>query len=95
MAIPFRNTPGWAVGAEMIVEIGGGPFAGTVTVYVTGDGGTQTIGSVGSGLCANEGNGYYTYRPAQAETDYTLVAFTFIGAGAIPVTTQIPTIGAH
>jgi hypothetical protein len=63
--------------------------SGTVTVYVTGDAGTQAAGSVGSGACTHEGNGFYTYAPAQAETNYSHVAFTFTHASAIPVTVQV------
>ena len=94
MAIPFKNTENWVVGAEMVTTVGGLPFAGVVTVYVTGDGGTQSVGSVGSGLCDAEGNGYYTYRPAKAETNYTIVAFTFTGPSAAPYTLQVPTIAS-
>lgn len=64
----------------------GSNFTGSVTVYVTGDGGTQAVGSVGSGACTHEGNGYHTYTPAQAETNYDHVAFTFTGTGAISAT---------
>ena len=67
----------------------GSAFTGSVTVSVTGDAGTQATGSVGSGACTHEGNGYHTYAPAQAETNYDLVAFTFTGTGAIPATVQV------
>jgi hypothetical protein len=60
-----------------------------VTIYVTKDAGTQAIGTVGSGVCTHEGNGYHTYSPSQAETDGDLIAFTFIGTGAVPVTVQV------
>ena len=60
-------------------------------MYITADGGAQAIGSVGSGICTAEGNGYYTYAPSQAETNADLIAFTFIGTGSIPVTVQVPT----
>lgn len=83
-----KNVAGQKIGAQMIDATTGAAFASTVTVYVTGDAGTQAIGSVGSGICTNEGNGYYTYAPAQAETNYDLIAFTFTGTGAIPATIQ-------
>jgi hypothetical protein len=89
-----RNTAGQSVGAQMINAITGGAFVGTVTVYVTGDAGTQAIGSVGSGLATSEGNGFYTYLPSQAETNYAVVAFTFVGTGAVPATIQIATLTA-
>lgn len=83
-----KNTAGQVVGAEIVDSTTGGAFAGTVTVYVTGDAGTQAIGSVGSGICTSEGNGYYSYRPSQAETNYNLVAFTFTGTDAVTKTVQ-------
>lgn len=84
-----RNVSGQFVGAQMVSASDGSAFTGSVTVYVTGDAGTQAVGSVGSGACTHEGNGFHSYAPAQAETNYTHVAFTFIGSGAIPATVQI------
>lgn len=86
-----KNTASQVIGCQMNSATDGSAFAGTVTVYVTGDAGTQAIGSVGTGVCTHEGNGYHTYAPATAETNYDLVAFTFIGTGAIPSTIQIYT----
>lgn len=83
-----KNVAGQAIGAQMVSASDGSAFTGAVTVYVTGDAGTQAVGSVGSGACTHEGNGYHTYAPAQAETNYDLIAFTFIGTGAIPATVQ-------
>src|SRR5262245_42249521 len=79
----------------MVNATTGAAYVGTVTVYITIDAGTQAIGSVGSGICTAEGNGYFTYRPAQAETNGNLIAFTFIGSGAIPVTVQVATVSAQ
>lgn len=84
-----RNVAGQVVGAQLIAAADGTAFTGAVTVAVTVDGGTQATGSVGAGACAHEGNGYHTYTPAQAETDGELVAFTFTGTGAVPVTVQV------
>lgn len=84
-----RNVAGQFIGAQMITAADGTAFTGSVTVSVTGDAGTQATGSVGSGACTHEGNGFHTYAPAQAETNYTHVAFTFTGTGAIPATVQI------
>ncbi len=84
-----RNTAGQKIGAQVITAADGTAFSGSVTVYVTKDAGAQAIGSVGSGAATNEGNGYYTYAPSQAETDGDLLAYTFIGTGAIPVTVQV------
>lgn len=84
-----KNVSGQKIGAQMVSASDGSAFTGSVTVYVTGDAGTQAAGSVGSGACTHEGNGYHTYAPAQAETNYDLVAFTFIGTGAVPATVQV------
>lgn len=88
----IKNVSGQSIGAQMINASTGAAFASTVTVFITGDAGTQAIGSVGSGVCTSEGNGYYTYQPAQSETNYDLIAFTFTGSGAIPATIQVATI---
>lgn len=88
----IRGQSGQSVSAQMLTAATGAAFAGTVTVYVTIDAGTQAIGSVGSGLCTAEGNGLYSYLPSLAETDGAKVDFTFIGTGAVPVTIQYPTI---
>jgi hypothetical protein len=87
----IRNTAGQAIDVEMITTAGAA-FTGTVTVYITGDSGTQTIGSVGGGVCTHKGNGLHQYLPSQAETAYDLIAFTFTGAGAVPQTISVPTI---
>ncbi len=89
-----KNTASQFIGAQLCSATDGSAFTGSVTVYVTGDAGTQAVGSVSSGACTHEGNGYHTYAPAQAETNYDLVAFTFVGTGAIPVTIQVLTKAA-
>lgn len=86
-----KNTAGQKIGAQMVSASDGSAFTGSVTVYVCGDAGTQAAGSVGSGACTHEGNGYHTYAPAQAETNYDLIAFTFTGTGAVPATVQVET----
>lgn len=83
-----KNVASQVIGAQMVSATDGSAFTGSVTVYVTGDGGTQAAGSVGSGACTHEGNGFHTYAPAQAETNYDHVAFTFTGTGAVPATIQ-------
>ena len=84
-----KNVSSQVIGAQMVSATDGSAFTGSVTAYVTGDGGTQGAGSVGSGACTHEGNGYHTYAPAQAETNYDQIAFTFTGTGAVPVTVQV------
>lgn len=84
-----KNVASQKIGCQMVSATDGSAFTGSVTVYVTLDAGTQAIGSVGSGVCTHEGNGYHTYAPSQAETNGDLVAFTFIGTGAVPATVQV------
>lgn len=86
-----KNVASQSVGCQMITAADGSAFTGSVTVSVTGDNGAQATGSVGSGACTHEGNGYHSYAPAQAETNYDHVAFTFTGTGAVPATIQIYT----
>ncbi len=85
----LKNAASQSVGIQMLTAADGTAFTGTVTVYVTVDRGTQTLGSVGSGVCTHEGNGYHTYAPAQAETNGDYVGFTFIGTGASPATLHV------
>jgi hypothetical protein len=87
----IKNTAGQKIGAQMVSATDGSAFTGAVTVYVTIDAGTQAAGSVGSGACTHEGNGFHTYAPAQAETNGDHVAFTFTGTGAVPQTVQVYT----
>ncbi len=84
-----KNTASQIIGAQMVSAADGSAFTSAVTVYVTGNGGTQAAGSVGAGACTHEGNGFHSYAPAQAETNYDHIAFTFIGAGAVPATIQV------
>jgi hypothetical protein len=84
-----KNVAGQKIGAQLVSATDGEAFTSAVTIYVTKDAGTQAIGTVGSGVCTHEGNGYHTYSPSQAETDGDLIAFTFIGTGAVPVTVQV------
>jgi hypothetical protein len=86
-----KNTSGQIIGAQIIDASDGSNFSGSVTVYVTIDGGTQAIGTVGSGVCTNEGNGFYSYAPSQAETNGNHIAFTFVGTGAVGATVQVYT----
>lgn len=88
----IKDTAGQVIGAQLVSATDGSAFTGAVTMYVTGDGGTQAIGSVLAGLCTHEGNGYHTYTPARAETNYDFIGFTFIGSGAVPVTVDVYTV---
>lgn len=83
-----KNVASQIVGAQMSSITDGSDFMGTVTCYVAGDGGPQALGSVGSGVCTHKGNGFHSYTPSQAETNYDHVAFTFKGSGATTATLQ-------
>ena len=83
-----KNTAGQTIGAQMLSDTDGSVFTDAVTVYVIGDAGSQ---SLGSGVCTYEGNGYHSYAPSQAETNYDHIAFTFVGTGAITSTIQVYT----
>jgi hypothetical protein len=85
-----RNVASQVIGAQLINKTDGSAVtSGTTTVYVTGDGGTQAAGSVGSGACTHEGHGYWTYNPAQAETNYDQIAFTFENSLSVNATVQV------
>jgi len=60
--------------------------SGTPTVYYTIDGGTQ---GTGGGSSTHEGNGQWSYVPAQAETNGAHVAFTMALSGAISQTVNV------
>lgn len=87
-----KNVASQVVGCQLVSKTDGSPVTtGTTTVYVTGDAGTQATGSVGSGACTHKGHGFWTYAPAQAETNYDHAAFTFENSSAVNVTIQIYT----
>jgi len=87
-----KNVAGQTIGAQLISKTDGSPVTtGTTTIYVTGDAGTQAVGSVGAGVCTHEGNGYWSYAPAQAETNYDLIAFTFVNTAACNASIQAET----
>ncbi len=85
-----KNVAGQSVSCQLNSKTDGSAVtSGTTTVYVTGDAGTQAAGSVGSGACTHEGNGLWSYAPAQAETNYANVCFTFVNTSAMNQTVQI------
>lgn len=63
--------------------------SGTTTVYITGDNGTQAAG----GTAVHKGNGFWTYAPSQAETNYTVVMFTYVNASAMSESVTVYTVG--
>ena len=86
-----KNIAGQKIGAQMTNATDGTNFTSAVTVFITGDAGIQNVGTVGAGACTHEGKGYHTYAPAQAETNFDLIAFTFEATGAITASIQVYT----
>ncbi len=87
---------GGGVGAQLIDATTGGAFVGTVLVYVTGANGTdpfgtQALGTVNSGVCVAEGNGFYSSTLTASESNYDVVACTFVATGAVTATVQYVT----
>src|SRR4030067_1464236 len=61
-----KNVASQFVGCQLISKSDGSAVTtGTTTIYITGDGGTQTVGSVGACAWTHEGNGEWEYGPAQ------------------------------
>lgn len=83
-----KDVAGQVVGIKMIA-LDGSAFTGAVTVYITGNNGTRTVGSVGGGACTHKGGGDYTYSPAQSETNYDHALYSFEGTGAVPAALNI------
>jgi hypothetical protein len=81
-----KNVASQTIGAQLVDATSGAAFTGSASVFVQGDTGSQASG--GGSAPTHRGNGYHTYGPTQAETNFDRVAFTFTGAGAIPVTVQ-------
>ena len=84
-----KNVASQVIGVQMVSATDGSAFTGSATVVITGDGGTQSA-SGGTGP-THEGNGYHTYVPTQAETNFDHIGFTFTGSGAVPSTIQVYT----
>jgi len=76
-----RNVAGQVVAFQAVSTTDGSAVTtGTPVVYVTIDGGTQ---GTGAGTSTHEGNGCWSYAPAQAETNGNHVVFTFTLTGAV------------
>jgi hypothetical protein len=87
---PFmRRSAGQVCGAQVNRVDTGDAFGGLVTVFVTGDAGSEVLGT---GTVTLKGHGYYTYEPTAAETDFGIIAYSFIGVGAIGAAIQVETV---
>lgn len=79
-----KNVASQVVSAHLVSKTDGSDVtSGTTTVYYNGNGGTQ---AAGGSTATHEGNGEWSYVPAQAETNYNQVAFTFVNTSAVSVT---------
>jgi len=77
----IKNLAGQSIQAGLIDKSSGDAVtSGTVTVYLTKDGGIQTAGV---GTVEHEGRGQWSYFPTQAETNASVVAFLFTHTSAI------------
>ena len=85
----LKNAGSQTIGAHLVSATDGSPFTGSASVFVTGDGGTQGAGAGSAPV--SEGNGYHSYTPTAAETNFDHVAFTFTGSGAVSATVQVYT----
>jgi hypothetical protein len=84
----FRNVAGQIITAQLVSKTDGSDVTtGTTTVYGTKDGGTQAS----LGTATHEGNGCWSFAPAQGDTDAGHVAFTFVNTNAVSVTVQVYT----
>lgn len=85
-----KNLSGQTISAQLVSKTDGSAVtSGTTTVYITGDNGTQTQGSVSSGAATHKGNGEWTYAPSQAETNFDHITFTFVNSSAINTGVQV------
>lgn len=82
----LKNISGQSITALLLDTNGDAVTAGTTTVYVTGDAGTQTAGT---GTVTHEGNGQWSYLPTQDETNYDSIAFLFVNPDSLSVNLQV------
>lgn len=85
----IKNEAGQSISAFLPNKnTGAAVTSGTVTVYVTLDGGIQ---AEGSGTVVHEGNGVWNYFPTQSETNGDSISFLFTHADAVSVNLQVYT----
>jgi hypothetical protein len=84
----FRNVASQVIAAQLVSKTDGSDVTtGTTTVYGLKDGGTQAS----LGTATHEGNGCWSFVPAQGDTDAAHIAFTFVNSLAVSVTLQVYT----
>lgn len=80
-----KNVASQSIGAQVITASDGSEFTGVVSVSVTVDSGTQTVGA---GTVTHKGKGYHSYSITQSETNGDHIGITFSATGAITTTVQ-------
>lgn len=89
----IKNTASQVINFVVIdASTGAAVTSGTVNVFVTIDGGTQTTGTGATPV--HEGNGQWSYVPSQAETNGDSIGFLFTHTSGIPASLQIYTVTA-
>lgn len=87
-----KNQAGQIIYFQMLIASSQLAFAGTPTGTFAGDGGsdaacTGTFAAIGS-------TGKFSYVPTQAETNFDVVGFSFVGTLATPITRSFDTINS-
>lgn len=88
-----KNVSSQFIGAQMTYSASGTPIvaSGAVLTYVRADALPMQLGAVNSGICIPNSYGLHHYIPAQSETNYDWLAFTFVASGGLNVTNQLYT----
>lgn len=84
-----KNVAGQSIGAQLFSAIDGSAITSAASVFVQGDTGSQSAGA--GSAPTHRGNGFHTYEPTQAETNFDCVAFTFTATDAVPATVRVYT----
>lgn len=84
-----KNVASQNISGMMVSATTGAPLTSAVSVFVTGDGGTQ---NAGGGTTTHKGNGQWNYAPTQAETNFNHIAFTFTHASGVNQVVNVYTV---
>lgn len=89
-----KNVSSQFIGAQMTYLASGTPVvaSGAVLTYLRADGLPMQLGAVNSGICIPNSYGLHHYIPAQSETNYDWLSFTFVASGAPNFTAQMYTM---
>jgi hypothetical protein len=89
----IKNTDGQVIHFSLVNKsTAAAVTTGTVSPYITLDGGAQAAGA--GGAPTHEGNGQWSYTPTQAETNADSIGFLFIHPLAVPTNLQVYTVSA-